>query len=163
MAFREGFVDGNEGIEDFSFARRQSVESRLQPFLQIFQDQRDEAYIGDFVFRESFADIFRSERAEMHHSGTADEGAEKTDHEINRVIGGEDAEIAKAGSEGVDGSERDALLEIVFVSHHAAFWAAAGAGGIDDGGHVAALARNEGRFPGAAKFLPANRAGKISI
>jgi len=135
----------------------------LQPFLQIFQDQRDEAYIGDFVFRESFADIFRSERPEMHNSGAADEGPEETDHEINRVIGGKDAEIAKTGSEGIDGSERDALLEIILVGHHAAFWAAAGAGGIDDGGHVAALTRNEGGFPGAAKFFPAKCAGKISI
>src|SRR5216683_1227572 len=66
MIFREGFVDGNERIEDFSFAWRQSVESRLQAFLQIFQDQRHETDVGDFVLWEGFADVFRTEGAEMH-------------------------------------------------------------------------------------------------
>jgi len=77
MAFRKAFVDGNKCIKNLSFARRQRVEPRLQPFLQIFQDQRDEAYIGDFIFRESFADIFRAKRAEMHNRGPADEGPEE--------------------------------------------------------------------------------------
>src|SRR5258706_5610140 len=99
----------------------------------------------------------------MNYSGTADEGPEETDHKINRVIRGKDAEIAKTGSEGVDRSERDALLEIILVGHHTAFWAATSAGGIDNGGHVAALTRNESRFPGAAKFFPANCTGKINI
>ncbi len=99
----------------------------------------------------------------MDDGSAADERAEEADHEVDRVIGGKDAEIAHAGSKGVDRSERDALLEIIFVGHHAAFGAAAGAGGVDDGGEVTALARNECGFAAAAEFFPAFCFGKIVV
>src|SRR5262249_55578830 len=38
MVFRQSFVDCNERVENSAFARRQFVEARLQPFLQIFQN-----------------------------------------------------------------------------------------------------------------------------
>src|SRR5882672_61013 len=161
--FSEGFVDTNERIEDFSFARRKSVESRSQTYLQIFQDQWHETDIGDFVFWKCFADIFGAESAEMHHRGAADEGAEETNHEVDCVIGGKDTQVAKAGSEGIDRGQRDTLLEIILVGHHAAFGAAAGAGGIDDGGDIAAPTRDEGRFAVAAEFFPAMCTKEIDV
>src|SRR5258707_384842 len=99
----------------------------------------------------------------MHYGGSTDEGAEKADHEVDGVIRGQNAEIAHARCEGIDGSERDALLEIVFVGHHAAFGAAAGAGGVDDGGDIAALTSDEGGFAGGAEVFPAVRAGQIGV
>ena len=49
------------------------------------------------------------------------------------------------------------------MGHKAALGAAAGAGGVDDGGDIATLARNEDRFAVAAKFFPALCAGKINV
>jgi len=74
-----------------AWRRGRSVESCLQTFLQIFQDQRHKADVRDFVFRESFADIFGTQGAEMDDGGATGEGAEKPDHEIDSVIRGEDA------------------------------------------------------------------------
>ena len=92
---------------------------------------------------EGFADEFGAQRAQMHDGGAAGEGANETDHEINRVIRGENAEIAHAGPKGIERRERNALLEIIFVRQDAAFRASAGAGRIDDAGRVFALARGE--------------------
>ena len=58
LALRQRLVDGNERVEDFALAWRQCVEACLQPLLQILQDERNEADVGDFVFREGFADEF---------------------------------------------------------------------------------------------------------
>ncbi len=58
LIFREGFIDRDEGVEDFSFSAWQRVETRLQTLLEIFEDERDETYVGDFVLGEGFADVF---------------------------------------------------------------------------------------------------------
>src|SRR5712664_2006048 len=163
VAFRECFVDADKRVKNSSFARRQAVETCLKTFLQIFQNERDEADVGDFVFGEGFADIFGPHGAKMNDGSATDKGAEEADHEVDGVIGRKDAEVAETWSEGIDRSEGDALLEIVFVGHHAAFGAAAGAGGVDDGGDVAALAWDEGGFASSAKFFPALRAGEIGV
>ena len=63
----------------------------------------------------------------MHYRRTANEGAEETNHEIDRVIRRQDAEVAHTRRKRIERSERDALLEIIFVRHHAAFGTAAGA------------------------------------
>src|SRR5256885_16231646 len=99
----------------------------------------------------------------MNNGGAADERAEETDHEVDGMIGGENAEVTKTWSERVQRGEGDALLKIVFVGHHTAFGAAAGAGGVDDGGQVCALTRNEGWFATVAEFFPSVRAGQIGI
>ena len=51
----------------------------------------------------------------MHDRGAAGERADEADHEIYRVIRGEDAEVAHAGPEGIERGQRDALFEIIFV------------------------------------------------
>src|SRR6266436_9136298 len=99
----------------------------------------------------------------MYHGGAADEGAEEADHEVDSVVGRENTEVTEAGGERIDGSERDALLKIIFVGHHAAFGAAAGARGIHDGGDVATLTRDEVWFAFAAEFFPAMRTEEIGI
>ena len=82
----------------------------------------------------------------MHDCGAANERTEKADHEIDRVIRGKNAEVTEPGRERIERSERDALLEIILVRHHAAFGNATGAGGVDDRGDIFARARHERRF-----------------
>src|SRR6266403_2847661 len=99
----------------------------------------------------------------MDYGCTAYEGVEKTQHEVNRVVRWKNAEVGCTRPQRIQSRECYALLEIVFVGHHAAFGAAAGAGGIDDGGDVAALTRDERGFAVAAKFFPALCSGKIGV
>src|SRR4030095_2421807 len=162
-AFGEGLVHRDEKFEGLPFAWRKFGEARFQAFLEIFQDQRDEADISDFVASEGFADELRTERAQMDDAGAAGKGAEKANHEINRVIGGKDTEITDARPEGIERSQRNALFEIIFVRHRADLRARTGPGRRDNGSDVLAAAGNEGRFAGFAKLFPAVRAGKIGV
>src|SRR5262245_28997924 len=97
----------------------------------------------------------------MHYAGSTGEWAEEADHEIDGVIGWENAEVAHAGREGIERGEGDALFEIVFVGHHTALGKTAGARGIDDGGDVLAFARGKCRFRAYAEFFPAMGAEEI--
>src|SRR5262249_541951 len=98
----------------------------------------------------------------MDDASPASERPEEANHEVNRVIGRKDAEITDPGPEGIKRRKGDALLEIVFVGHHAAFGAATCPGGVDDAGEVFALARSEaGRRFFGAEFLPTVSAGEV--
>src|SRR5882672_12049617 len=141
MRLCQRLIDCNNGVEDFALAGGKGVKASLQTFLEILKDQGDKADIGDFVFWEGFADKFGPQSSEMHHRRTADEGPEEADHEVDRMIGGQDAEVAKVGSERIERGERNALFHIIFVSHHAALGAAASAGGIHDRCYVLTCAR----------------------
>src|SRR5260370_42349671 len=99
----------------------------------------------------------------MHDAGAAGERAEKADHKIDGVVGGENAEVTHAWPEWIERRESDALLEIIFVGHHAAFGAAAGSGRIDNGGDVFAFAGHEGGRDTASKFFPALGASEIGV
>src|SRR5882757_5217801 len=99
----------------------------------------------------------------MHYAGAAGDRAEKADHNIDGVVGGENAEVTHAWPKWIERSERYALLEIIFVGHHAAFGAAAGSGRIDDGGDVLAFAGHEGGREAASKFFPALGASEIGV
>ena len=99
----------------------------------------------------------------MDDASSAGERAEKTDHEIDGVIRGKNAEIADARPKRIERGERDALFEIILVRHHAALWTAACTGGVDDAGYVFSFARDEHRFGGVSKFFPALRAGEFGV
>src|SRR6266853_1847115 len=99
----------------------------------------------------------------MHDAGAAGERAEKTDHKIDGVVSGENAEVTHAWPKWIERSERYTLLEIIFVGHHAAFGAAAGSGRIDDGRDVLAFAGHEGGRDASAKFFPALGASEIGV
>src|SRR5262249_16789663 len=70
--FCERRIYGSESLEDFAFGRRQGIEARLQTLLEIFEDERNETYIGDFIFGERFAHVFRAKSAQMNHCCPAD-------------------------------------------------------------------------------------------
>src|SRR5438270_748700 len=90
---------------------RTSMPGRgLQTVLEILQDERDKADVRDLIFREGFTDKFRAQRAEMHDRSSTNERSEKSDHEVDRVVGGQNAEIAETGCEGIEGSQSNALL-----------------------------------------------------
>src|SRR5260370_12462013 len=99
----------------------------------------------------------------MNDRGPTGERSEKTHHEIDGVIRRQNAEVAHARPEGIEGSERDARLQIVLVRYHAAFGASASPRGVDNAGRIPPAARNENRFPCASKLFPALRAGKNSV
>src|SRR5437588_1607640 len=101
LALRECFVDSNECVENFTFTRWQRVEARLQAFLQIFQNERNETHISDLVFRKGFAHIFGTQRAQMHDRCATCEGPEKTNHEIDGMICWQDTEVAHAWPERI--------------------------------------------------------------
>ncbi len=102
-------------------------------------------------------------RGQMHDCRSARERPKKTHHEINSVVCGQNAEIAYARPERIQRCERDALLQIIFVRHHAAFRTSASSGRVDDAGIARAFTRDENRFASPAKFLPAFCAGKIGV
>src|SRR5277367_918824 len=99
----------------------------------------------------------------MHYCRSANERTEEAHHEIDGVIRRENTEITNARRERINRSERDALLEVIFVRHHAAFGATAGARGIDDARRVIPRARSEGCFARTAKLFPALSAAEFGI
>src|SRR6202050_3489720 len=101
----------------------------------------------------------------MHHGAATGERHEEPAHEIDRVIGGDDAQVARARPEWEDGYYSGALLEIVFVREDAAFGLPARAGGIDDAGGIFSSARDEGgcAFTCRAEIFPALRSREIGV
>src|SRR5262245_57837291 len=81
----------------------------------------------------------------MDDAGSTSERTEEADHEVDRVVGGKNAEVAHARPKRVQRCEGDALLEIIFVCHHTALRAPAGPRGVDDAGEIFALAGNQYR------------------
>src|ERR1700691_4139903 len=100
----------------------------------------------------------------MHDGRAANERAEEADHEIDRVIRRQNTEIAIPGREWIERRERDALLQIIVVLHHAALRASAGTRRIDDGREIAAVARRENRrLRLRLRVFPALRSIEISV
>src|SRR5713101_2665705 len=131
LTLSEQLVESNERIENSPFPRGQRVEARLQTFLQVFQNERNETYVSDLVFRKRFAHVFGTHRAQMHHRRATRERAEKTNHEVNGMVGRQNTEVTNTRPERINGCKCDALLQIIFVRHHATLGAASGPGRVD--------------------------------
>src|SRR5215472_224118 len=86
---------------------------------------------------------------------------EKSHHKVDGVVRGQNTEIANSRPKRIERSQRDALLQVIFVGHHAALGAAAGSGRIHDAGGFLTLARNQSWLSLATKFLPTLRACQI--
>ena len=97
----------------------------------------------------------------MNNARTAHKRPDEADHKIDRVVGGQDAQIAYTGPERIPRSQRLALLEIIGVGENTALGAASGPGGIDDAGSVFAAARNKDRIAFAAEFFPPKSATQV--
>src|SRR5215472_1875269 len=109
-ALRQFFVDGYECVKQFALACRQSVEASLQTFLQILQNQRNKAHIGNLVPQKSFAHILGPQRAQMHDSCATGKRPEKSHHKIDGMVCWQNAEVAHSRPERVERSQRNALL-----------------------------------------------------
>src|SRR5260370_28621696 len=97
----------------------------------------------------------------MNDSCAARKRSEKTHHEINGMVRWQDTEVAHARPEWINRGERDALLQIIFVRHHAALGAAACPGGVDNARRVLAFARDEYRLRFPPQNFPPPRAGEV--
>src|SRR4029077_17876037 len=93
----------------------------------------------------------------MDDRRAADKGVEEAEHEIDRMVGGKNAEIGGAGPQRIERGERRALFQIIFVRHHTAFGTPARARRVDDGCDVAALAGNEDGLALSVEAFPALR------
>ena len=140
-AARECAIDGDQRVQHAALERRQGCESFAQAALKIFQDQRHNGHVGDFVARECVANKFGAQRAQMHDGAAAGERHDEAAHEIDGVICGNDAQIARARPKRKNRRHGHALLEIILVREDAALGTASCAGGIDDAGGIFALPR----------------------
>src|SRR5712692_6289482 len=117
LTLSEQLVESNERIENSPFPRGQRVEARLQTFLQVFQNERNETHISDLVLRKSFPHVFGAKSAQMHDRRSARERPEKTDHEIDGMVGRQNTEVTHSRPERINRGECDALLQIILVRH----------------------------------------------
>src|SRR5690349_17529704 len=99
----------------------------------------------------------------MDDGATASEGHDEAAHEVDGMIGGNDAEITRSRPKRKNGSYGHALLEIVFVREDAALGATAGAGRINDAGGIAAPALHKYWLARILKFFPAFCAAEIGM
>ena len=119
------------GGKDANLSRR--------PALKVIQYERHNGHVGDFVARECVANKFGAQRAQMHDGTAAGERHDEAAHEVDGVIRGNDAEIARARPKRKNRGDGHALLEIILVREDAAFGTASCAGGINDAGGIFAL------------------------
>src|SRR5262249_40185566 len=111
-------ISGESAVENLELFEYESPqgwqisEALLQSYLQIFQDQRHESDIGDFVSRESFSHELRAERPQMHHRCATNKRSDESDHKIDRMVRGQDTQIPHARPEREESSERGALFQV---------------------------------------------------
>ena len=126
----------------------------LQSALQILEHHRHQAHVSDFVTHERIAHELRPQRPQMHDARATHKRPDEAHHEINRVIGRKNAQVAHARPEWIQRSQRLALLQIIFMGHHAALGPPAGPRGINDAGHILALAVEQTPGHPSAENLP---------
>ena len=134
----------------------------LRPRSRFLTTMGTRAHVSDPIAHECIAHKLRAQRAQMHDAGPANERPDEAHHEIDGVIGRQNAQISNSRPKRIPGSQRLALFEIIFVRENATLRAAAGARGIDDAGGVFTLAcdTNVG-LALAPEIFPAERAGEI--
>src|SRR4029077_5022219 len=98
----------------------------------------------------------------MNHLRSARERPDKSNHEVNRVIRRQNAEVSYAGPKWKERGESHALLEIIFVCQNAAFRPPSCPRGINNASRVFASSLNEARRASSAKILPPFRSVKFS-
>ena len=148
----------NHAIQNRALPRRQLVELRAQPALQVLHDHRHQRHISDAVAHKSIAHKLRTQRAQMHHARSAHKRSDESHHEIDRVIRGQNTQVPHSRPEWIPRRQRPALLQIIFVREHAAFRASARSRRIHDAGHIVPLAHDEIRRAFALEVLPPERA-----
>ena len=89
------------------------------PRCKFFKNQRNHGHICDFIFRERLSDKFRTQRPQMDNGPSAGKRHKKAAHEIDRVIRGDNAQVARAGSKRKNRRHGGALLQVIVVSQHA--------------------------------------------
>ena len=151
---RKELIDQDCAIEDEAFPSRQGLEIAAHAALQILDNHRYERNVSDAVAHKGVANVFRTQRAQVHDTCSAHKRPDEADHEINRVVSRQNAQVAHARPEGIPRSQRLALLKIISLREDTALRAASGPRGIYDAGWIFALAGDENRIPFTPKLLP---------
>src|SRR6202171_4238027 len=90
----------------------------------------------------------------MDHASSTGERPDKSHHEINRVICGQNTQIAHARPKWIPRRQRSTLLQVTVVRKHASLRTPARPRRIDDAGRVFALPRHQPRLALSPKFFP---------
>src|ERR1700681_384267 len=102
-------------MEQEAFSRGRFVELCAQPAFQVLENHGHKRDISNLVTHEGIAHKLWPQRTQVYHTGPAHERADEPNHEINRVVRRQNAEVADPRPEWVPGRERLALLKIVLV------------------------------------------------
>src|SRR6266498_559354 len=90
----------------------------------------------------------------MNHTGAAYKWSDKANHKINRVIRGQNTEVANSRPEWIPGGESLALLQIILMSEDTTLRLAARARGIHNASGIFTIAWDEGWITLTTKFFP---------
>ncbi len=99
----------------------------------------------------------------MDYSAAAGERHDKSAHEINRVIGRNNAQVARAGPERKNRGHGSALFQIIFVGQHATLRPASRSRRIHDARIVFPRTSPEFRRVRDAIFFPAQRTPEVGV
>ncbi len=97
----------------------------------------------------------------MDHAGPAHERPDKSHHEINRVIRGQNAQIAHPRPKGIPRRQRSALLQIAVMCQHTSLRTPARPRRINDARRVLTLACHQLRLTLPLEFFPAISAAQV--
>ncbi len=155
LVARQHFVEPDHAIQNRPLPRRQFVELRPHPALQILHDHRHQRHISDPVANKRIPHKFRTQRPQMDHARPAHKRTDESHHEINRMIRRQNAQIPHSRPEWIPRRQRPALLQIILMRQHASLGTPARARRIHDARHIFALPHHKIRRAFAFEIFPA--------
>ena len=159
--FRQQLVQSDHAVQQKSFATWEFVELGTEAALQVLQNHRHQCNISDFVAHERVTHVVWPQCTQVDDAGSAHKRSDEAHHKIDRVIGGQNAQVANAGPERVPGRQCATLFQIILVGEHATLRTAAGAGRIHNAGHIVFLPHDKIGSAFAFEIFPAISSGKI--
>ena len=150
----EELVYCDEPIQNQALRSGKRLKFSLEPSLKILEHHRNQTHVSDLVTDKRIADQFGPESTQMNDARSANKWPDKSDHEINGVIGGQDAQVADSWRKWIPGNQRFALLQIIFVSKNASLGVPTRPGGVNNACRILALSRhkNSARFGRAGRL-----------
>src|ERR1700730_3910565 len=126
-------------MEEETLPPGQFIKLGAEPAFKVLEDHGHKRDISNLVAHKGVAHEFRAQGPQVHHARAAYERSYKADHEINRMIRGQNTEVAHARPERIPGCQRLALLEIILMREHASLGTPTRPRRINYAGHILAL------------------------
>src|SRR5579863_5401698 len=158
---RECAIEEDQPVKNKTLGWREFIKLCFKAALQVLEHHRNQADVSDLITDKSISNKLRTQRTEVHHRCPANERPNESDHEVNRMIGGKDAQVPHSRPKRIPRGQRFALFEVIFMGEHAALGASTCTGRINNARCVLALSRNEDWIALAAEFFPAERSSKV--